>query len=566
MRAALKHLGVSYLLVGLAFLVLVLRLGHPHHRLIALILYGISWIPFIFSFPRRRALVRYHRMRWGGRLKTYLPHIILACILAAFIYVARVLVPVVDSPLISISPAELERNLEDDADAARYLNVVMLEMVNKANESGLMGKSVVELTPEEKNEIRSLWRDFLQTGLELDFLQKEYKGFYQIDFVARSKEHAYAFLNAYYAFVCIYRTSLEMLLPLKANESMSTMLNEQNLAYALPANSLFDLQQHLVHQDTLLRLNAGRAYLQFLKKELVDRQSMVDELEANLLVIDKRGWKNIDKFINPLEVLEYHAFQAWFPVQKQIAVQMSFMRTTDREYFIQPAQLEVMRDQLQPGDILIERRNWHITNLGIPGFWPHLALYTGNLKEMSAFFAEVQTGGVSFEEALKTLHPEVYATYAKADSQRVIEAKRDGVIVQSLEESGNCDYLAVLRPRVSRADTMNAVLNSFKFHGRPYDYNFDFATDTALVCSELICKAYEGSEGFRIEPVVQNGRLLFPPNDLIRIFDEQFESDNPEMDFVYFLDGSEAAGVARVRDAEALRGTWRRVKWDVMQE
>jgi hypothetical protein len=35
-----------------AFLTIVLRLAHPHHRQVALVIYGIGWIPFILSIRK----------------------------------------------------------------------------------------------------------------------------------------------------------------------------------------------------------------------------------------------------------------------------------------------------------------------------------------------------------------------------------------------------------------------------------------------------------------------------------------------------------------------------------
>ena len=64
----------------------------------------------------------------------------------------------------------------------------------------------------------------------------------------------------------------------------------------------------------------------------------------------------------------------------------------------------------------------------------------------------------------------------------MIEAIGEGVSFTSLEHSAACDSLAVLRPRLPRAERAQALCRAFHYAGRPYDYNFDFATDSELVC------------------------------------------------------------------------------------
>src|SRR5690606_11842786 len=51
---------------------------------------------------------------------------------------------------------------------------------------------------------------------------------------------------------------------------------------------------------------------------------------------------------------------------------------------ITPALLAELQPQLRPGDIVIERRNWYLSNAFLPGYWPHSALYVGTAEDLRA--------------------------------------------------------------------------------------------------------------------------------------------------------------------------------------
>jgi hypothetical protein len=36
---------------------------------------------------------------------------------------------------------------------------------------------------------------------------------------------------------------------------------------------------------------------------------------------------------------------------------------------------------MSPGCILLVRRQWYLSNIGIPGFWPHAVLYVGTFLD-----------------------------------------------------------------------------------------------------------------------------------------------------------------------------------------
>jgi hypothetical protein len=126
-----------------------------------------------------------------------------------------------------------------------------------------------------------------------------------------------------------------------------------------------------------------------------------------------------------------------------------------------------------------------------------------------------------------------------------------------------------LRPCLSRSEKFKAILRAYGFLGRPYDFDFDFSTDRALVCSEVVYKAYlpgPGSRGLRFALTTSAGRHVVAPNDIIRKFDFEHGTDRADLDHVLFLDGSEETGRAIERGEAELRASWRRPKWDIAQQ
>ena len=125
----------------------------------------------------------------------------------------------------------------------------------------------------------------------------------------------------------------------------------------------------------------------------------------------------------------------------------------------------------------------------------------------------------------------------------------------------------MIRPRLSKREKAQAVLRAFYYSGRPYDFNFDFQTDAALVCSELIYKAYEaggGMQGLRFPLTEVMGRKVSTPNGMVRQFDEQAGSRLAQADFVLFLDGYEKEKRAVESTPEEFRASWQRPNWHIL--
>jgi hypothetical protein len=553
-------------MVVLAVAVLGLRIGFPYHRLAGLALLGAGWIPLIISYRINRRLLRAHKKLVRRQLRPYLPHIVVALLLLWACYFAWVLVPVEKSLLAGIPPQQVRAEIQADLDSYLMLRKVTEDMLANFSQSGLLQRSVQDLSQAERNRLRSLWRDSIMVFHEFDLLKRKYRGFHQIDYVAHPQLHADAFLLAYMAYIVQYDAFLQLLGMLNGNPFVETLLNEGGDGF--PSRALYRLRQRLTHPNVIVRINAGTAYYELVKKDFTLSLDLVADLEVRRRRFFKRMGRNADIVLeNPLRILERMAFEAMYPVQKNVALQMSQIRTATRDYFITPEMLDAYRHLLQPGDILIQRRNWHMTNIGIPGFWPHAALFVGTPAQIDAFFGKP---GFSPMDAIRAQYPDAFQALQNVDASgfpmSVIEAIRPGVVFQSLEESARCDYLGVIRPNLPRDKVFEVLLAAFSHAGKPYDLNFDFTTDNQLVCSELVYKAYKVAGELPFVPEIVNGRLLLSPNRMVEQAVANMGDGSAPFSFVLFLDAREKSGDVVARDIEAFKASHMRPKWDILQK
>jgi len=434
------------------------------------------------------------------------------------------------------------------------------------------------LSRDQKEAVWNAWKAFLDYTLALDAIGKNYEQFY----LKRGAERDHSFLIAYGAFVAQYRFALEFIYLVERDPGFRTLLNEPVPEIGLPKNS---------YEKVKLRfLNVARAgefaALEATRKTIGDENASASSTAAHedATYIWKAGvWKGEELTAkNALRLIKRSGFTAYFPVQAGISEWMGDTKVLrqDRSLVTQQ-QIREMAGRLEPGDILLERREWYLSNIGLPGFWPHAALYIGTQEQRKSYFqdAEVKswileqgTASGDIEDLFRSKSSQAYSLSLQpfeGHTPRVLEAMSEGVVFTSLEHSAEADSVAVLRPRLSKKDKAVALVMAFHYMGRPYDFNFDFLTDSQLVCTELIYKAYEPSKqirGLRFPLVDILGRKTTPANEIVKQFDAQFGTPQQQIDFVLFLDGVERAGKAVNASLEAFRESWKRPKWHLLKE
>lgn len=141
--------------------------------------------------------------------------------------------------------------------------------------------------------------------------------------------------------------------------------------------------------------------------------------------------------------------------------------------------IATIKDILQPGDVFVTRHDDALSNVFLPGFWPHSALWLG------------------------------------AEDADILEAKKDGVLLRQIEETLQVDAFVVIRPKLTSKQITAALTRGRAHAGKLYDFVFDFRTTDRLVCTEVIYRTYHGLGAIDFDLTFQAGRHCLSAEELL---------------------------------------------------
>lgn len=431
----------------------------------------------------------------------------------------------------------------------------------------------------QRQEVLDLWGRFLDYQLMLDSVWQRLREDPTSDVAQHDRTWQ---RTAYAAFLARYRHALDFIALSDADPALRVALNEPLPELGLPAGSYADFKFRFLNAaiaTEFAALAAGQGS---------DRNDDSVALTQALRSDERRIWQagKGDGIVNTLrnagQIVDSGSRRLVFPVQKGVSEWMGDTRVLNgSRYLVTADQIANLAAKLQPGDVLLERREWFLSNIGLPGYWPHAALYIGTPEQRTAYFDDPavrawlasEGAAAGFDALLKARHPAAFSASqvsdAHGDRVRVIEAMSEGVVFTTLEHTAAADAVAVLRPRLSRLEVAKALLKAFAFQGRPYDFDFDFRSDATLVCTELVYKAYGpgiDKSGLRLPLRSVAGRPVLTANDIVRHFDATFSSPEQQFDLVAFLDGKARTGSAVAADLATFRASWKRPKWHILTQ
>ncbi len=367
---------------------------------------------------------------------------------------------------------------------------------------------------------------------------------------------------AYAAIANAFESGLKLLKRYRDEPLLRGKLNEAEPAWGIPAGMYDRIQENIANERNLNLFEEMSAYFER-KRETWHSDGVWSENDFIWIDGEIRGsveyvrqnqddrhleWAAV--FFNRVKQDAYSPVNA---VQAMVGELVGDTRVIARPTFVSVEMIKEYEHLLEPGDIILERRSWLLSNAFLPGFWPHAALYVGRLEDLREL-------GIAVHPDVRERMESYLALASDGEPHTIIEALEPGVIFNSTTRSMQTDYLAVLRPRLTKQEKAQAVVRAFRHQGKPYDFSFDFFTSDRLVCTELIYRSFQGLVNLDLIRVM--GRDTLPAVEIARKF--VLERGRPdrerELDLVLFLDGNPATGKAEWADEDAFCDTLKRTR------
>ena len=430
-------------------------------------------------------------------------------------------------------------------------------------------RSIALLNRAEKQTVLNVWHLYLDYMGSLSALADKSQG----RMLQSSAERALRKQVHGFARTTHYRFSLEFISRVGHDPELVKWLNLAHPELALQAKLYRKFSNQVLSDWSTDRFDDFTSHL-----SVDPRSSFAADFASDRLAI--RQFNRTGLLVaNSAGTVTRSLWRTWFPIQKGVARSMGKVKVWRiGQTLITPEQAFSFSRAFEPGDFYLTRKEWRLTNVGIPGYWTHSAIYIGSVSERARFFDTPEVNqwlaeqGFSSFEALLRSASEIYAEHSGYDALgevRVIEALDAGVIFNSIETSLSADGAAVFRPLLGKLEKAKAIYNSFYYTGQPYDFDFDFDSDNAMVCSELIFKAYQAGTtqvGVDFPLYKVAGRKMLTPSEIAQWYDETVDTDAQELELVMFIDGNEKNRVAFQSTPAAFKGSWRRPDWYIFKQ
>ena len=372
-----------------------------------------------------------------------------------------------------------------------------------------------------------------------------------------------AFLCAHAAAASLYDASLRFVSGFNRSPETVSKLNEGDAAWGVPPGLYDTVRSNLRRRE--FREFLKQAHAEWDRKHDAFRRAglwsaepyasfhaAVQRAEGAVAKLEENLWS--ERAGETYKEAKRFARGAHYSIQSVVATWIGDQKVREPhkgQTLIGPRVLEELRGRMKPGDILLERHNWFLSNAFLPGYWPHAALYAGTAED-------VRKLGLDKDGRVAKKLAGYDARDVDGNPFVIVEAMSEGVIYHSFEISvGESDAVAVLRPRLPEARIREAICRAFSHAGKPYDFEFDFFTTDKIVCTELVFRSYDGAVDFQLVDVM--GRKTLPAIEIVKKYGAERGTDKQQLDLIAYvgvpINEAAEAGAARFLDEQQFIAT-----------
>ena len=381
-----------------------------------------------------------------------------------------------------------------DLAGARTVVAVAEHMV-RLRESATQLQSVFEtrergyFSPSEDEQVAHLWVSYHGSRAALFEIIQAIRN----EVGKASREQVGEFALAYAATLVLVDAARSLRDQFGKNDLVRKKLNEAFDDFRIPAGSFDQIQISLTDLGNALQIKNANGFFEQ-NEEFLRELAGEDEALASVMAVieDRHGATAVGKRkylkarVKELgrntrdRVLLGNLSKAIYAIQELGGRVVSHLTTSPEHVPAIPAPIaEQILDLLQPGDVIVTRKEHAITNYFLPGYWPHVAMYVGE--------------------------------------NVVVESMKDGVLERGMSSPFGNDSMAVIRPQLDAATIESAIQRARSHVGKPYDFDFDFTRADRLVCTEVVYRSYEGLGGVQFSLTRRAGRETLSAEDLLNL-------------------------------------------------
>lgn len=261
--------------------------------------------------------------------------------------------------------------------------------------------------------------------------------------------------------------------------------HESMTFYETNSEDIAELRDDAVVGELVALLEREGEFLQYRKRDYVKRK-----LDYRLHSFKRRHISGYNKVMFHLLKLSGSAIAE---------MKQPFVKPAGSGKRVTSDVIKTIHPLLKAGDIFITRHDDAMSNLFLPGFWPHAALYIGTQEERDALNVSLS------EEDGRNL-----------ESYHFLEAKKDGVLFRPIKDTLHVDAFTILRPKLSSDQISEALNNALSHEGKLYDFMFDFSQSNRLACTALIYRSFHGVGDISLSLIEHAGRSCLSAEVLIK--------------------------------------------------